>query len=145
MIRPVLWWAFTTGLFAWAYLAKHFEVKSSYPWGTGGWLVAALKSNLDLAKSAASLLRLTCIEGGQNPALAALFLSLKKGIVGLGFGPEETQAYICLYGKVSTSGVPQPIPLIPESVAYLGLVQPLISTVLIFLLLLAVRNHFRIK
>jgi hypothetical protein len=85
------------------------------------------------------------IEGGQNPALAALFLSLKKGIVGLGFGPEKTQAYICLYGKVSTSGVPQPIPLIPESVAYLGLVQPLISTVLIFLLLLAVRNHFRIK
>ena len=36
-------------------------------------------------------------------------------------------------------------PRIPDSVAFIGTLQTIISAVLIFLLLLAVRNHFRIK
>ena len=38
-----------------------------------------------------------------------------------------------------------PAPAIPDSVAFAGIFQTLISAVLIFLMALAIRNHFRIK
>ena len=62
-------------------------------------------------------------------------------------------AYGCLYGIHTTANITVPpgqlpssfFPVIPDGIAFLGLVQILFSAVLIFLFLLAVRNHFRIK
>ena len=88
-----------------------------------------------------------CISGTVGPVLSAIYLSVRKGLIFPGLKEDQKldQAYACLYGTtiLTESGIR--IPVIPESVAYLGIVQALISAVLIFLFLLAVRNHFRIK
>jgi hypothetical protein len=118
--------------------------------GATAWLSASLKS------SAASLLGkvpqpgwlvpdLACLAGNQgHPLSAAILLSVKKGLLVLGFvAPEKlNQAYACLYG-LAPGGAPDPA--IPDSVAFAGIGQTLISAVLIFLMALAIRNHFRIK
>ncbi|MBL6928040.1 MAG: pentapeptide repeat-containing protein [Rhodospirillales bacterium] len=72
-----------------------------------------------------------------DPWASALYLSVRKGLIFAGLADTEKLrlTYECLYGD----GV------FPDAVAYAGLGQTLFSTALIFLFLLAVRNHFRIK
>jgi len=67
---------------------------------------------------------------------------------GLGQDQKLDLAYACLYGTTSLNAAGAAngdIPIIPDSVAYLSIAQTLLSATLIFLFLLAVRNHFRIK
>ena len=81
----------------------------------------------------------------ETAAFQALYLSIKNGLVVFG-GTRDArvnQAYLCLYG--SQSGVSDQLN-IPLSVTYVEtLLQTPISAVLLFLLLLAVRNQFKIK
>ena len=80
---------------------------------------------------------------------------LRKGLLffGQGSGGKLKQIYGCLYGIYTDTGVAVAIdrlpdsfsPVIPDGVALFGLGQNLFSAVLIFLFLLAVRNHFRIR
>lgn len=88
-------------------------------------------------------------EGVGEPWTNAVYLSIRKALIFPGLGQDQKldQAYACLYGttKLSADGSVRVIPIIPDSVAYLGIAETLISAVLIFLFLLAVRNHFRIK
>lgn len=80
----------------------------------------------------------------------ALLLSFHKGLPFTGVGSPEklNQIYACLYGihGGGTRELPERFtPVIPDLVYLLGILQTLFSLVLIFLLLLALRNHFRIR
>ena len=81
----------------------------------------------------------------ETPALQALYLSIKNGLVVFG-GTRDArinQAYLCLYGSHGSAADQADIPL---SVTYVEtLLQTPISAVLLFLFLLAVRNQFKIK
>jgi hypothetical protein len=78
----------------------------------------------------------------ETTTLQALYLSIKNGLVLFG-GTRDArinQAYLCLYGGDANQAA------IPLSVTYVEtLAQTPISAVLLFLLLLAVRNQFKIK
>jgi hypothetical protein len=69
---------------------------------------------------------------------------------GVASAEKLNQIYACLYGIHGTccSGAPLPekfTPVIPDVVDFIGIGQLLLSLVLIFLFLLALRNHFRIR
>ena len=117
LIRPLLWWAVGVLVFAGIYL-------SHYPRG-GEWLT------------------LECIAGTGKPWVSALGLSLHRSLPALpGFRDTLLQFHACLYGVHSESPFR---PIIPDVVSFLSVAQVLFSAVMIFLFLLAVRNHFRIK
>ena len=99
------------------------------------------------------LLESPCHAGLGSRVLAAFGLSAYKTLpfatIGLSDHLRGIQA--CLFGILSNNS-PNPMelpesfaPAIPNSVAVLGPIQILLSTVLVFLFLLAVRNQFRIK
>jgi hypothetical protein len=82
-----------------------------------------------------------CVGEGGAPFIKALFLSGRNALVLFSGGRDAriTQAYRCLYGG---DGEPH----IPDSVSFLeAFVQVPVSAVLIFLLLLAIKNRFKIK
>ncbi|WP_177191632.1 pentapeptide repeat-containing protein [Nitrosospira sp. Nsp14] len=79
--------------------------------------------------------------GSCTQIFAAMFLAVHNGLVvtGLGRSNKLEQSYSCLYG-----GTPS-MPNMPDVIVLVGIFQTLLSAVLIFLLLLAIRNKFRIK
>ena len=97
----------------------------------------------------------SCIIGSadSNAVRAAVALSWRNTIPFAGLGAPEklNQVYRCLFGvNVETAGLPDHLiarmpPRIPDRIAFYGVLQTVISAVLLFLFLLAVRNHFRIK
>ncbi len=83
-----------------------------------------------------------CIAAGTSPALQSLYLSPKNALVIFAGArdPRQAQAYQCLYG-----GTPDQ-PMIPLCVTFVEtLLQTPLSAVLLFLVLLALRNRFKIK
>ena len=81
------------------------------------------------------------------PFVKALFLSGRNALVLFSGGRDEriAQAYRCLYGGAGSTGGTG-APQIPDSVSFLeAFVQVPLSAVLIFLLLLAIENRFKIK
>jgi hypothetical protein len=119
----------------------------------GAWAVStAAFAGLYLSVAGSSS---SCLAGSGTPWGAALGISLHKGLVFIGQGSSAVldRYYACLYGFHSMSTVhPPPVPLperfvsvIPDAAFNLGLAQALVSAVFIFLILLALRNHFRIK
>ena len=119
LFLPLMWWAVGVLAFAWIYLSHH-------PGSSQWWL-------------------LECIAGSSKPWVAALGLSVHKSlpaVSGFGFGDKLPQFHACLYGVESENPFR---PIIPDEVAFLGVLQVLFSAVMIFLFLLAVRNHFRIR
>lgn len=133
---PLIWLAATAFISAWAYLGLHFARiagdgraygLSSIEW-IGCWIVSFV---------AASPPPLSCVHGSfGEPWSAARLLSLAKTLPYAGAVPAEklTEVFSCLYGKS-----------IPSCVVVIGIVQLLLSLLLLFLFLLAVRNHFRIR
>ena len=118
-IRPLLWWTAGVLVFAGIYLSHH-------P-GDGECLV------------------LECGAETSKPWVAALGLSVHKSLPalsGFGFGDKLPRFHACLYGVDSQNPFR---PIIPNEVAFISVLQVLFSAVMIFLFLLAVRNHFRIK
>ncbi|MFO1145798.1 MAG: pentapeptide repeat-containing protein [Rhodospirillales bacterium] len=123
MVLPLVWWGVATVGFAWAYLAH---------------AVAGVK----------------CAAGGSDstPWSAALGLSIRKALPFAGIASSEklSQIYACLYGihgqAGRLTGLPDRFtPVIPDAVDYLGMGQLVLSILLLFLFLLAVRSHFRIR
>ena len=115
--RPLLWWIGGIMVFASIYLSYH-------P-GADEWFPSA------------------CVKGTGNSRIAALGLSLHKSLPALsGIGDKLPEFYACLFGANSqnSSG-----PILPDVVSLLGVIQVLFSAAMIFLFLLAVRNHFKIK
>ena len=94
-----------------------------------------------------------CEVGPGNAPMAALGLSLRNALVlpGSGSATRLDQIHACLYGiHGGPAMTPAPLParfqpVIPDTIAFAGVAQNLWSAVMLFLLLLALRNHFRIK
>lgn len=136
MVLPLIWLALTALVSAWGYLALHFAYVaehgqayglSSIEW-IGRWVVSFFAGSPPL---------LSCVGGSVGePWNAAWLLSLAKTLPYAGVVPAEklTEVFSCLYG----------IP-IPSWVVVIGMAQLVLSLVLLFLFLLAVRNHFRIR
>lgn len=81
--------------------------------------------------------------GSDGPWQTAFLLSLHKSLPALSsFSGGLPGLYARLYGVASCDPFR---PIIPDSVIVLGIMQTLLSAAMIFLFLLAVRNHFRIK
>jgi len=116
MIRPLIWWVLGAAGFAWLYLDR-----------------------------AGSPDR--CAAGSGEPWRAALGLSIRKALPFTGIASSEklNQIYACLYGVHDGIEPGRITPMIPDAVDYLGMVQLVLSLLLLFLFLLAVRGHFRIR
>ena len=122
VVRPLIGWALGWLVFAWHYLSQQLG---------DGWL---------------------CEEPGKT-LTAALGLSLRNALVlpGSGSATRLDQIYACLYGIHGGAAMtPAPLParfqpVIPDAIAFAGVLQNLWSAVMLFLLFLALRNHFRIK
>lgn len=120
--RPVAWWGALTAASAWLY-------------------------HTPLSSAGAT----ACVAGKGDPVMSALLLALKKGTIlgGLDAAGKDSQIYACLYGLTegygSAHGVKDFVPTVPDWVAMYGLAQSAFSAALLFLFLLALRNHFRIR
>ena len=126
-LRPLLLWALGVFGFAWCYFSQ-----------AGGRWADVLNWSLP------------CDAGTGNAVTAALGLSLRNALLlpGGGSAARLDQIYACLYGIHDSAAGELPARLrlvIPDAVAFAGVMQSLLSAVMIFLLLLALRNHFRIK
>jgi hypothetical protein len=165
--RPLFWWCATTLGFAIYYLSHHMALaKQSYATGAIAWSwravtawVAGFLPGLGYAPLPAP--PLSCLTTGSgssladasgDPAWSALYLAVKKSfIVSIDQSEKVTQAYACLYGiydKGSSYGglaEQQLIPVIPHAVVFAGIGQSVFSAALVFLLLLALRNQFKIR
>jgi hypothetical protein len=126
MILPLVWWALALVGFAWLYQREH--------------------------ASAAGRFANVCLAGPGGSWSAALGLSIRKALpfAGVASADKLDQIYACLYGIQGESPTSGDLPdrftlVIPDAVDYIGIGQLLLSLVLIFLFLLAVRNHFRIR
>ena len=123
VLRPLIGWALGLLGFTCYYLSQH---------SGDGWL---------------------CNGGPENTLTAALGLSLRNALVlpGSGSATKLDQIYACLYGIYGGPAMtPAPLParfqpVIPDAIAFAGVLQNLWSAVMLFLLFLALRNHFRIK
>lgn len=158
--RPLLWWITSSLVFAFLYLKQHFSAsartRNAYDRGPGEWLWAHAGQQLDRVagssepSSDVGPFPIACIRGEGSPLWEAIGLSLNKSLPFTGVGSPEklNQIYACLYGIQSggTGELPDRfIPVIPDLVYFVGIAQTLFSLVLIFLFLLALRNHFRIR
>ena len=93
-----------------------------------------------------------CQAGSGDVRMATLVLSLHNAIpvAGIASTGKLPQAYACVYGLnadiASTLGpsASKTAPIVPDGVVLLGFCQSVVSAVLVFLALLAVRNRFRI-
>lgn len=125
ILRPSAWWSVLFLLFGGLYYLGH-----------RGWLLESWHS--------------ACVSGNGSPLLNAIYLSLRKGLIfpGLSQTGKIDQVNACLFGFqtfATKDGVRRVVPDIPLEVAFLGMAQTLFSGILIFLVLLAVRNRFRVK
>ena len=96
----------------------------------------------------------TCVVGSDNPKAAALSLSVYNAVpfAANGWSNRLKQVYACLYGVQDEIPLVKKVysptgltPVIPYGVAFAGVIQFFVSAVLIFLFVLAIRNHFRIR
>jgi uncharacterized protein YjbI with pentapeptide repeats len=166
LVRPLAWWFYVIILYAVAYLSQYFVAAKKIGAvaslaEAGGWAWTKALScipwmNLPEPSS------LKCVgnnpivaESGMQPWAAASYVSIRRAFI-LNTGDDNDKlaiAYACLYGDYSEAmkgGDPNKtifrvIPHIPDAVSALAIMQSLLSAALIFLFLLAVRNHFRIK
>ena len=151
---PMVWLVLGAVGFAWVYLCQHFaraaEVGRGYAVSSGAWLWSWIASSMGATPAPRSL---ACLVGQDtSPVCAAIGLSIRKALPfpGVASANKLDQIYACLYGIHGASPIGGDLPerftpVMPDAVDYVGIGQLLLSLVLIFLILLAVRNHFRIR
>ena len=83
----------------------------------------------------------SCIDGPGDSRIVALGVSVINAFPFAAISSSDllNQFYACLYG------IQESAPVIPYVVTFVSVIQFFVSAVLLFLFLLAVRNHFRIK
>jgi hypothetical protein len=144
VLRPLAWWLAGGVLFGFLYLGQ-FPTLSEKPYWGIPWAAQEVRPALPGERS--------CVARLNSPMSAAFELSLRKAMPLFVLDSTENlnRIYACLYGvhekAVTTAGPLPPAFLsnIPKIVIFMGLAQQFISAVLIFLVLLALRNRFRIK
>ena len=83
----------------------------------------------------------SCIDGSGDSRIVALGVSIINAFPFAAISSSDllNQFYACLYG------IQESAPVIPYVVSFASVIQFFVSAVLLFLFLLAIRNHFRIK
>ena len=123
-----------------------------------GWLgsvavfiVIAWCTHSGLARDQACEVASPCEAGSGEAAAAALKLSLHKALFSSAMPQGELeQAYVCLFGETSSlsqgvGAAPRPRPVYPLVITILGFVEFAWSAIMLFLLGLGLRHHFRIR
>ena len=149
IVRPLVWWVASALAFALLYFGAHFD-RAGKPFSVFGWIIDRFALQ---PFGAAVAPPLQCLAGSGDPWRAALGTSARKALLffGLDSSDKLTLNYACLYDIVTQEKAPSgQLPAsfyldVPNSVIVYGIAQNIISAVLLFLLLLAIRNHFRIK
>lgn len=149
IFRPLFLWAVSPFVIAPLYLCAHFHYRglsvSSFGWTIDRFVLQPL--------GAGKAETFHCLVGAGEAWQAALGISARKAL--LFFGQDASDKlelnYACLFNVVTQHAAPSgKLPSsfhldVPYSVILLGAAQHIITAVLLFLLLLAIRNHFRIK
>lgn len=134
-LRPLFWLIIFAIISAVFYLSQHLTKNN--PNSTFiHWFIGTEET------SSQKELSCICNSSDDHPVYAAFNLSIRSGLTFLGLGRSDKllQSYTCLYGE-GQQGQPE----IPYEVEFISIIQAIISGVLFFLLLLALRNFFRIK
>jgi hypothetical protein len=147
IIRPLLWLFVLFLLSSWFYLSQYTPAGISPRAYIQVQLLPQLPDSVyTLVPSLrpAALPPLTCKDKrSDDPVAAAIMLALKKNSVFAGFDTAEksTHLYTCLYGYDDDAKTPK----VPNAVVLWGIWQTFGSTALLFLILLGLRNRFKIK
>ena len=127
LLRPLFGWALCAAVFAAVYLSQHAAFQPPE------------RSFLDrLVALEITTPPLHCEQGDDNPISAAFDLSVRNALLFVGQTSRDKlrQNYACLYGQETR---------VSHFVVFMVHLQNVISAILIFLFLLGVRNHFKIK
>lgn len=158
-MRPLYLSAVALGTMTWlhinAHMARAAEMGRSYDFSLWDWscsLWTDLLSGQRFTGEPAARALQGIGDGDCNPLFAAKHLALQSAIpiFGSNSSPKVVQDYICLYGfndslKLQGAQTLAELPEIPDSIVMLQSVHTLVSAILIFLFLLAVRNTFKIS
>lgn len=141
LILPLFWWGVGVVGFAWFTLTEHLIRGHDTATMDAPWLEVAHRA------TGTSPEGFTCVTGGDaiEPFAAALGLSLRKSLFA-GFGPARVmdQIHACLFGTHPEAAFGAFQPIFPALVSWIGVVQFVYSAAMLFLLGLALRNHFKI-
>ena len=118
MGKPLLWFGFSLMLFAAIYACQ----------SPADWYQPLIKP-------------VFCVDGSGASRIVALGVSVVNAFPFAAISSSDllNQFYVCLYG------IQESAPVIPYVVIFASVIQFFVSAALLFLFLLAVRNHFRIK
>lgn len=139
MPRPILWWCFTLG-FVGPFLYKIIAALDWPPEETPyrGFIGPFLFMCKVIAAFWENEKPSTCMQTGPFPFdeayWSALLLSFKRMLFSFDRSDTTKKIYDCLYGST-----------IPNAAIYAEILQSTGSALLIFLFILSVRNHFRIR
>lgn len=115
--RPIVWWLAWWASFSLIYISLHRESHET--------AIPNTCSHMEIVE----------------PWIAAVGLSLYRSLPGLsGLGDRLGEFQRSLFGVTVDC-----LPLIPSAVSFLGALQTVVATALLFLVLLAIRNRFRIR
>ena len=150
VLRPLVFWLVLAAGFAVFYLGEHDIVRKSRsdlkPDGVRDTISAyAATAPAAWADPPKCIPQNDKLVANTNAVSEALYLSASNALVvfNVSRGDVSRRTYGCLYG-FEASG-PQAPPVVPHQVAVASTIQTLLSAILIFLFLLAVRNLLRLK
>ena len=146
VFRPMVSWALSVIVFGLLYQAVHYSTMNGLETGVSG-----IENN-------SKKLVTQCSTGESSVYYAALGISLRNATLMFDYGPTSrgnlASSYLCLYG---TAGSPeanlavagqQPEQYfvgVPRVVIAIEVIQHIVSTLFIFLFLLAIRNFFKVN
>jgi len=139
--RPLLLLIILGFLSCWFYLGQHLPANVSPYAQLQTRIVSYLADRVGVALPAAQP-ALSCKHGEGDPIAAAALLAVHQStVIGALDRLKIAQIYTCLYSQDAETKAP----VIPDAVAFRGTVQAVFSAALWFLLLLGLRNQFKIK
>jgi Pentapeptide repeats (9 copies) len=143
VFRPIFWLAALTLVSGWFYLAQHKGAELSLRAEFQGRIVPLLPDRLQAPLPAPQPQPpLACKHGDGSPAAAAALLAIRQGsVLGILDTTRSAQIYGCLYGLDADGKTPGA----PDAVMFWGIAQTVLSAALWCLLLLGLRNQFRIR
>ncbi|WP_152630682.1 hypothetical protein [Thalassospira sp. HJ] len=127
ILRPLFSWLISIILFSYLYFLLHLPKGNFWAFDEG-----------------------KCVDGNGSALKSAVLLSTSKALVFSAASGKEAQelAKLCLYGGNANESSPYSSPLpnhLFHSLFYLEVTQVIWSSILVFLILLGIRNHFKLK
>lgn len=91
------------------------------------------------------------VDDACDKVLSAVYIAFKKSfVVSIDQTEKLNQQYVCLYGRFTDkaagyTGMHQVIPVLPDFVVFMGILQSALSATFLFLFFLALKNQFRAR